>query len=234
MKKQIAVFSTLIFVVLFGIIAVVNSGGTGEYFAFLPIVIGGEGDPQDPPVDPPDPGEEVTEMVIFTLDREVTQNDRGFPKDEPPQENGNWETPVNFAEGTLYIRNEVVSQPVPQQDMRLQFCFWQEKNGNRFGLETCMKTQGVPGNAGTVVCWDQTIEKMWKKDNKPLEWDRERFRVAVPIKNGAGLAVSNFNGWEWNGEDPQEWYPLHLKTTVIIVAKDAEFSGWENYGGGCS
>ncbi len=226
MNKQLAVL-LIFFGVLCGGVLIASSLGGGDNYAYLPLAIGGDGSGEPPS----DPGDGETEMVIFTWDGNVNKSDHGFPRAQPPDENGNWVTPVNYAEGTLHIKTEIVSQPVPQQDMRLQFCFWQEKDGNRFGLETCMKTINVPGNPGVTKCWSETIEQMWKKNNQPLEWDRERYRVAVPIKNGAGLAVSDYNGWEWNGEDPDEWYPLNLKATVIVVAKDAEFSGWDNYGG---
>ena len=41
--------------------------------------------------------------------------------------------------------------------------------------------------------------------------------------------MSNYNGWNWNGEDPTEWYPLDMRYTVVVVAKGATFSGWGNY-----
>jgi hypothetical protein len=70
---------------------------------------------------------------------------------------------------------------------------------------------------------------MWKLGNKPLEWDRARFRNGAAIKNSAGNPVSNFNGWNWNGEDPKKWYPLDMRFTIVVVAKGATFSGWDNY-----
>lgn len=189
--------------------------------------------PDPDPTSTPPPVGNTQELVVYTWDGDVTTANRGFPYHQPPQANGNWVSPINYAEGTLYMRAQINSQPVPQDDMRLQFCFWQAHNGSNFGLETCMQTREVPGHSGTVVCWSQTIDSMWKLNNQPLEWERERYRVAVPIKNGAGLPVSNYNGWNWNGENPNHWYPLDMTVTVVVVAKNATFSGWQNYGGGC-
>lgn len=172
-----------------------------------------------------------TEMVIFDWDGPVTKSDRGFPRDEPPMENGDWTQPINYAEGRIYVRFEIISQPVPQDDMKLQFCLWQRQGGNKYGKERCVFTKNVPGTAGTIKCWSQNVKDLYKKGE--FQWDQPRSRAAVPIKNGDGKAVSDYNGWNWNGENPNHWYPLDMKATVVIVAKGATFSGWDNYGGGC-
>ena len=68
----------------------------------------------------------ATEILIYDLNRLVTVKDKGFPRDQPPRSeaNGNWVTPVNYAEGTLYFRVEIRSQPQPQR-MQTQFCICQ-------------------------------------------------------------------------------------------------------------
>lgn len=185
----------------------------------------------DPTNTPPPPPSGNNQLEFFDWNGIVTEEDRGFPRNQPPKENYDWTSPINYADGTLHVRAEIFSQAVPQQDMRLQFCFWQEKNGNNFGLETCITTKNVPGNPGTVVCWSEDIDKLWKLNNTPLDWDRPRYRVAVPIKTGSGLPVSDYNGWNWNGENPNHWYPLDMRFTAIVVAKGSSFSGWDAYGG---
>lgn len=178
------------------------------------------------------------QIVIFDWNGEVTVADRGFPKNQPPLHNYNWKSPINYAAGTAYARAEIFSQPTAQPQMYLQFCFWQEKDGNNFALETCMKTEHVPGDSGTVRCWSQPIAQMWKLNGVPLEWERPRFRVAVPVKvlktiDGvtSKYPVSDFNGWDWYGEDENAWYPLDMRFTVIVVPPGGTFSGWGSYGG---
>ena len=168
------------------------------------------------------------ELLVFDWNKIVTEKERGFPSDQPPMANGDWTKPVNFAEGKLYYRAEIRSQPVAQ-NMKLQFCFWQEKNGDKFALETCGSQGSVRGISGNVVTWSENIQDMWKKGNKPLEWQRARFRNGLAIKNSSGLPVSNYNNWNWNGENPKLWYPLNMRFTVVVVAKGATFSGWNNY-----
>jgi len=168
----------------------------------------------------------ANELLVFHVNRAVTTRDRGFPRDDPPptEANGDWTTPVNFAEGTLYYRVQVRSQP-EVQDMRLQFCVWQDE----FVLENCGTLMPVSGASGTVVTWDQRVKQMWKLNGQSIDWSRPRQRYALAIKNTDGLPVSDFSNWNWNGEDPAAWYPLDLHMTVVVVAEGAPFSGWHNY-----
>jgi hypothetical protein len=196
-----------------------------------PTVTPGGPAPTPTPTKTPGPGGGKTELLVFDWNKPVTQANKGFPYDQKENilANGDWTTPVNFAEGTLYYRVEVRSQPVAQ-DMRIQFCFWQEDNkGYIFGLENCGPKNAVYGTPGTVVTWSGLVEKMWKKNNNPIEWDRPRYRNGAAIKNSAGKPVSNHKDWNWNGEDPEEWYPLDMRYTIVVVAKGATFSGWSNY-----
>lgn len=174
------------------------------------------------PSQTPQPGDE---MLVYDWNQPVTIQDHGFPWDKPPLANGDWTQPTNYAQGTLYLRAQIRSQPVPQKDMKLQFCIWQYGSD----LETCTAPVTVPGTSGTVVTWSQAIDKMWKKDSLPLVWSEPRDRNGVSVKNAKGDPVSDYSGWNWAGEDPNDWYPLDMRFTVVVVEKGASFSGWDNY-----
>ncbi|UHD17109.1 PKD domain-containing protein [Thiocapsa bogorovii] len=163
------------------------------------------------------------ELKVFEINRLVTKSDRGFPWDQPPAPaaNGNWLTPINYAEGTLQMRAEIRGQPVAQA-MKLQFCMWQYS----LTLETCSSMRDVPGTPGTVVTWSSSIPTMYKKDGNPLDWANPRQRYALSIKNSAGLPVSDFSGWNWYGENPDAWYPLDIRYTVVAVPPGKTFGGW--------
>jgi hypothetical protein len=176
------------------------------------------------PTLPAPPGE--SELLVFDWNRPVTTGDHGFPRDYPPlaSANGDWTSPVNYAEGTLYYRVQVRSQPQAQQ-MRLQFCFWQYN----YTLENCGPMANVYGAGGVEVTWAVGVQDMWMKDGNPMDWKNPRQTNGVAIKNMAGLPVSDYNNWNWNGEDPSLWYPLDMRFTVVVVAKGSTFSGWDNY-----
>ncbi len=163
------------------------------------------------------------ELKVFEINRLVTKNDRGFPWDQPPAEaaNGDWTSPINYAEGTLQMRAEIRGQPVAQA-MKLQFCMWQYN----LTLETCSSIRDVPGTPGTVVTWSSNIPTMYKKDGNPMDWENPRQRYGLSIKNSAGLPVSDFLGWNWNGENPDQWYPLDIRYTVVAVPPGKTFGGW--------
>ncbi len=166
-----------------------------------------------------------TELLAFEVDRLVTLSDRGFPRDDPPNAsaNGDWTTPIDYAGGQLYFRAEIKDggQPVPKS-MQLQFCVWQDN----LTKETCGSRMTINGNPGEVIEWSNAISSMWKKDNVPTDWGRERQRYGIAIKNTSGRPVSDFNGWNWSGEDPDEWYPLDLRFTVVAVPAGETFGGW--------
>jgi hypothetical protein len=139
--------------------------------------------------------------------------------------NGNWTTPVNYAQGTLYFRAEVRDMPT-NKDMKLQICFWQDQ----LQLENCGSMTSISYEGDKVVAtWSQGVQDLWMKNGVPIDWTRPRQRYGVAIKNSAGLPVSNFSGWNWNGEDPDEWYPMNLRFTTVVVEKGKSFSGWDNY-----
>ncbi|MCB0060933.1 MAG: hypothetical protein KDE19_02415 [Caldilineaceae bacterium] len=171
------------------------------------------------------------ELLVFDENRNITLSDRGFPRNDPPrnQANGNWNSPINYAEGTLYYRVQIRSQPQPQ-NMRLQFCVWQD----RFYLENCGSLADVRGTSGTVVTWSQSVQDMWRLGGRSIDWSRARQRYGFAIKNAQGQPVSDYNGWNWNGENPNQWYPLDARLTVVVVEKGGTFSGWQNYVGGGS
>ena len=165
------------------------------------------------------------ELLVFDWNKPVTKRDHGFPRDYPPMAsaNGNWVSPVNYAQGRFYYRVQIRSQPVAQR-MKLQFCFWQDN----YTLEECGPMANVYGSSGTQVTWSALVEDMWVKHD-PIDWTRPRQTNGVAIKNSAGLPVSDWNNWNWNGENPDLWYPLDMRFTVVVVAKGATFSGWGNY-----
>lgn len=183
--------------------------------------------PSPNPTATPTPGS-GQELVVYDWNRPVTKADHGFPRDYPPRAsaNGNWVTPVNYAQGTLYFRAEIRSQPVPQ-DMRLQICIWQFN----FVREMCGPMKQVWGTPGNVVTWSVAISQMYKKNGVSIDWTKPRQTVGVAIKTRTGRPVSDYLGWNWNGQDPNKWYPLNMRFTTVVVAKGATFSGWDKWTG---
>lgn len=169
-------------------------------------------------------GETGKELLAYEWNGEVPQSERGFPKYEPPTENGDWTSPTNYAEGTLHFYVKIRSMPQPQ-DMKLQYCVWQNGTNN---AEQCADTGSLTGNPGTTLTWLDTVQGMWVKPSAPpIDWAKPRFRDAISIKNKQNGPVSPV--FDWSGEDPSLWYPINWHFMVVVVEKGKAFSGWDNY-----
>lgn len=173
----------------------------------------------------------AAELLCFDWNAVVTKSHHGFPKEMPPRDGtgGDWTDPVNYAQGKFYYRVELRSMPVAKT-MKLQLCFYQDGTAR----EECGPMKQFTGTTGgdpVVVTWSADVDSMWCKAEQ-IDWTRARSRVQVAIKNSSGRPVSDYCGWDWNGENPDEWYPMDLRFTSVVVSPGATFSGWENYVGG--
>jgi hypothetical protein len=168
------------------------------------------------------------EMIVYDWNRPVTRAERGFPRDFPPKENGNWVSPTNYAEGTYHLRVQIRKQPVAQK-MRLQFCVWQD--GTKPMREMCSPLADLQGKPGTVVTWSVPVAKTQLRNKKPIIWTKPRRTNGVAIKDERGYPISDYGNpsWNWFGENPSAWYPLDMRFTVVVVAKGATFGGWDRY-----
>lgn len=178
------------------------------------------------PVPTPGPANRNDELLFFDWNKEVVKSDKGFPQDRPPLPSGNidWTKPRNFAEGTIYMRAEIVRMP-KYHDMMLEFCFWQYKTT----LESCTTRAKFTGSPGKVVEWSREVARMWKKNGNPIDWENPRDWNGFVIRNGSGKPVSSHLGWNWNGENPDEWYPAFIRFTAVVVEKGGHFDGWDYY-----
>jgi len=169
-----------------------------------------------------------TELLVFDWNKPVVKSDSGFPGEDPAgAANDNWTHPPNFAEGTYHFRVEIHSQPVAKE-MQVQFCVWQKIQSEEELREACADRAELTGNPGAEATWFEAIEDMWTK-YEPIDYAVERKRHGAVIRNKHGKPVSAKQDWDWNGEDPDEWYPLDWRFTVVVVAKGETFSGWGNY-----
>lgn len=158
--------------------------------------------------------QETQSLLIYDWNKPVEKKNHGFPSEQPPRANGDWTNPVNFAEGTLKLQVVIKSMPVPQT-MRLQFCIWQNFD---YSIESCTYEKEVEGFTGNVVSWDVPMDKLLPIHGV-VDYTQPRQRFGVAIKNSEGSPVSDYNDYNWGGEDPNEWYPLDMHFSVYVVTK---------------
>ncbi len=158
----------------------------------------------------------------------ITQQMSGFIMDEhgTGAANANWVSGqyAGFAGGTLYYRARIVSIPQNQPGMKLGFCFWEKK----YEHEQC-RGQKINGIPGTEATWSHKLTDMWKK-GAPVNWANPRTKYGFLVRNQQNKPVSAKKGWNWNGENPAQWYPMKIHYTVVLVKAGGTFDGWGNYG----
>ncbi|MBX7254568.1 MAG: hypothetical protein K1X50_21480 [Candidatus Promineofilum sp.] len=172
----------------------------------------------------------ATEMLVFDWNKPVTKNYGGFAQYKPlsafPQlPNGNWLSPINWANGTIYFRAKVFSIPKNQPSMKLGFCFWQ--NSPKYG-EECSKNTSVPGVPGTERQWSQTLRSFNKIGGAAINWALPRWKEGFVVRGPKG-PVSPKSGMNWGGQNPNDWYPLNIHYTAVLVLDGGE-PDWSKYG----
>ncbi len=172
----------------------------------------------------------ATEMLVFNWNKPVTKADGGFAQYKPlsafPQlPNGNWLSPINWVNGTIYFRAKVFSIPKNQPSMKLGFCFWQ--NRPKYG-EECSKNYAVPGVAGTERQWSQTLRSFNKINGAAINWALPRWKEGFVVRGPRG-PVSPKAGMNWGGQNPNDWYPLNIHYTAVLVI-DGGAPDWSKYG----
>jgi hypothetical protein len=175
-------------------------------------------------------GKYQPELLVFDSVITTTADDHGFFNFEPPLEAGtNWESPYDFYNGTFYYRFEVTDYPT-QQTFLLSLCIWADIEGNwdRW-KETC--TEQVP-ITGEGVFTSQSVPETWWIMNDPVDFSRiddfDHMGLVIwceNYKNLSDMTPASNSCWE----EKDNFLPLTLRLTVVAVAKDHVFSGWEEF-----
>jgi hypothetical protein len=181
------------------------------------------------------------ELLIYDFNRPVTKADNGLAGTERiarpadninahfPGSNGNWLESFNFSEGELNIRALVRFQPMVQ-NMSVRFCFWQDDGqGNPYGIRACTPLKPLTGRANELLTWSVPVSSLEPGNGGSIDWTRPRERYGIVICNEEGEPLSGLDGLNWQGENPDYWYPLDSRFTVVATAKSKTFSGWDSY-----
>lgn len=178
----------------------------------------------------------AAELLVLDWDPKiVTKDDHGFPKyySLTGAANGNWVSPVNYAAGTLYHRLELRSMPT-SQPITWQCCFTQNGNDREnCGSMTPVTNGPAPGAAPVVYTWTSSISGMWKLNGIAIDWTQARSSLFLPVRQSGSQYISDYaqlnDGNLWAGEDPDDWYPMEMRFTCVVVSPGGSFSGWGNY-----
>jgi hypothetical protein len=132
----------------------------------------------------------------------------------------NWVSPVNYVDGKVYIRYELIQRP-SDKIVPVQLCMWQD-SWSRESCCQCNNTKPVQ-----VYYWDAgTPSQWWRKS--PLDYTRPFQRASMMHKNescsGVLLMSESCGSHCYVGSDLNLHVPITFKLTVIVVSQGAVFT----------
>jgi hypothetical protein len=145
----------------------------------------------------------------------------------------NWRSPDDYYYGEVYVRYEIISQKT-ETPVGLQFGIWQLLPPETGELhETMSDILGMNGT-GSVVISNSSPSKWWKLDGgfdytkMNLTWHFGINPWKLDPVNGYNKQIRQENASVW-AERNTYWFPMKVAVTVVAVAYDHTFSGWDNY-----
>jgi hypothetical protein len=123
-----------------------------------------------------------------------------------------WTTPVDYRNGTVHVRLEVLEKPAGDEPTVWNVCYIPNK-GQKSGYG-CLATD-VYKKAG-VYEKDIDMTKFWQHDN--IVWPEGIKEMHLVIKDNSGG-----NGHAHKRADHEKFFPTKVRMTLIQVSKGAKY-----------
>jgi hypothetical protein len=142
----------------------------------------------------------------------------------------NWRTPDDYYFGEVFVRYEIISQKTEAQ-IGLQFGIWQMMPPETGELHETMSELVVMNGTGSTVVTNSSPYTWWKLDpwvdftKMNMTW---HFGINPWQVTPSSRQIRQENPTVWANRFTN-WFPMKVYVTVIAVAADRTFSGWENY-----
>jgi hypothetical protein len=157
--------------------------------------------------------------VTFTFTKEDADNSkpskshfyvRGdmLNKDRPKD----WESPVDYRNGTVHIRAEVLEKPAGDEPTMWTLCYIPnkgQKNGYGCVGTKLYKDKGVYES-------DVSMTNFWQHDS--IVWSEGIKQMDLVIKDGSGGS-----GHAHKRSDHEKFFPTKMRITMIQVSKGAKY-----------
>jgi len=162
-------------------------------------------------------GASVGQAGQFVLvDMGFTQTSASHPLKASPGVPANWLEPVNYAEGTVYIRLEVLSKP-SDKPVKFQFSVFGTASGRGPQNQAAGSLFEVtkPG----VYEWHEPLPNFW--NHVGIDWSRGLNSMRLIVKDSALVYIDDTF-------DRRLYYPMELNIRVTLVSKGEAFDPyWE-------
>ena len=128
-----------------------------------------------------------------------------------PDRPKDWTSPVDFRNGTVHVRTEVLEKPEGGEPTTWSLCYIPNKRGKEHGYG-CTST-GVYREKG-VHKQDVSMTKFWHNDG--IVWSDGVKEMHLVLKDGKNLHAHK-------RPDPEKFFPTKVRITMIQVAAGATY-----------
>ena len=154
--------------------------------------------------------------LVYTHTGSANTGTRAFSFiDLPPGIPSNLISPIDYANGTLYQRMEVISKP-SAKSVLYKFCIFQDQIIPE--RHTCTTTGNLKFTGTGTYYSSQSMPTLYQYGNN--QWDRNFLIEMLVVNDFAGNPVDDRYGWlgTWSGSpDFSLYYPMKVHYTAIIV-----------------
>lgn len=125
-------------------------------------------------------------------------------------------SPVNYAQGTLYQRLQVITKP-SSKTVKYQICIFQDKIVKE---KHACSNEGLLSFTGTGTYYaNQPMTSLFQYSN--IAWSRSLLTEMLVVKDVNGKPVDDRYGWAgtWSGSPNFAlYYPMKVRYTAIVVS----------------
>ena len=141
---------------------------------------------------------------------ELNELSKETPKD--------WISPVNYAEGTVYIRCEVIDKAKGDEKTHWSLCYIGNKgqNGSSYAVATS------PHYTKTGIFEEvRDMNKLWQRDK--VVWSKGIKMMTLVIKASNNKSGTKGQAHAHKQPDMSKFFPTKIRVTMIQVSKGSKF-----------
>ena len=162
----------------------------------------------------------AAQFVLFDVTFTFTKSDADNAKPNPshyyvtgaainPNRPTDWTSPVDYRNGTVHIRTEVIEKPEGGENTTWTLCY--------------IPNQGRYGCTGTVIFkekglyeQDVPMTSWWR--NETVDWTAGIKQMDLVMKDGSGG-----QGFTHRRPDPEKFFPVKVRITMIQVSAGSTY-----------
>jgi hypothetical protein len=126
------------------------------------------------------------------------------------QPSANWTTPIDYRNGSVHIRTEVIDKAPGGEITQWSICYF-GNNGSSYGC-----SESGPYTDKGIVERDVLMTSWWQ--NETIDWTRGVKQMAFVMKD-----KNEADGHTHKRSDPEHFFPTTVRITMVQVSKGATY-----------